>query len=499
MKDKYIVPILVVIASVIAFAFMQTIKNVEKKNIEIGNRSPSSINPQYKAAQEEKQIALQDETAQKDMNVSDFQVEEFFLAEANVDVPKEQELQRDDVELQEEQVTAENKIISQEAEILEDIAVQKEVKRKKQEKDMEETTSTDDVDSHMEEIITDREGVLGDERIPEWFKETIRGLNYIKEEYGVDMGIAYRSVAQYEGVSDNFGGGGNLDLFGRYKPNASSTIGFNLRSRHTYGPYSSSDYANNIGSLYAVSPSYENLFLFVTELWYQYKLDSFTARFGFVNRNSFIDNSFYKNQNRYFLSSTFSLAPYNSLPDNGLGMVLRYKKPSYYALAYVTDSDVKKGESLGNILDRDIKLYSAVEFGLTPEDGKYYVTLWNRDSQDATKDKNRGAIFSINKAFENDYKVFAKYAFSDSATEKEHFEFGFGRRDLYMVDDLISMAFSISRPSEDLRTQSTTELFYRYDLYYGVQLTTSMQIINHPSKSDENWALLPGVRVRMIF
>ncbi|MBW6488392.1 hypothetical protein [Sulfurimonas sp.] len=60
-----------------------------------------------------------------------------------------------------------------------------------------------------------------------------------------------------------------------------------------------------------------------------------------------------------------------------------------------------------------------------------------------------------------------------------HLEFGFGRRDLYGVDDLISMVFSIYCPSEDLRTQSTTELFYRYDVYYGVQLTVSMQIINN--------------------
>ncbi|MDQ1268277.1 MAG: porin [Campylobacterota bacterium] len=499
MKDRDIVLILVVIASVIASAFVYEIKNVEKKNIELGKGNLSSVNPTHKTAQEESQLVSLEETAQKDINVSDLHAEEFFLAEAKVDIINEQESQTDDVELQEEDKITENEIALRETEILEEIALKKEVHKKKKEKDIEETTSTDDVDSHMEEIITDREGVLRDERIPEWFKNSIRGLNYIKEEYGIDMGIAYRGIAQYEGVSENFAGGGNLDLFGRYKPNATSTIGFNLRSRHAYGPYSSSEYAENVGSLYAVSPSYEKLPLFVTELWYQYKLDSITARFGFVNRNSFIDNSFYKNQNRYFLSSTFSLAPYNSLPDNGLGLVLRYKQPSYYALAYVADSDVKKGESLGNILERDIKLYSALEFGLTPENAKYYVTLWNRDSQDATEDKNRGAIFSLNKAFENNYKAFAKYALSESSIEKEHFEFGFGRRDLYREDDLISMAFSISRPSEDLRTQSTAELFYRYDVYYGVQLTTSMQIINHPSKSEENWALLPGVRVRMIF
>lgn len=100
---------------------------------------------------------------------------------------------------------------------------------------------------------------------------------------------------------------------------------------------------------------------------------------------------------------------------------------------------------------------------------------------------------------ENNYKVFAKYALSKKSIEKEHLEFGFGRRDLFRADDLISMAFSISHPSEDYRTQTAAELFYRYDVYYGIQLTTSMQIINNPSKSEEDWALLPGVRVRMIF
>lgn len=499
MNDRFILFILVVVASVVAFTSVQTIKNVEKKNSSSSSQNRGGIKKSYTAVDEEKQKILSETLVQKDINVSHFQVEEFNLGATQTDTIKTEEFQKDNTEFQGEDEASQDEIALQEAKIEEELAVKKEIKRKKQQKDMEETISTDDVDSHMEEIITDREGVLRDERIPEWFKETIRGLNFIKEKYGIDMGIAYRGVAQYEGVSENFAGGGNLDLFGRYKPNATSTIGFNLRSRHTYGPYSSSDYANNIGSLYAVSPSYENLYLFVTELWYQYKAESFTARFGFVNRNSFIDNSFYKNQNRYFLSSTFSLAPYNSLPDNGLGMVLRYKKPTYYALAYAADSDVKKGESLGNILDREIKLYSAVEFGLTPEDGKYYVTLWNRDSNEIANDKNRGAIFSLNKAFENNYKVFAKYALSDSSTEKEHFEFGFGRRDLYREDDLISMAFSISRPSEDLRTQSAAELFYRYDAYYGIQLTTSMQIINNPSKSEEDWALLPGVRVRMIF
>lgn len=498
MKARDIVLIFTAVVSVIASTFIYKLKDIEKKYIESSKKSSSAIKKADKATQLESRIVLL-KRDKDNVYISDSKVLEPLLVDEIIEIAIEQEGEEERVEVHREEPTPEYIVAKQEAEISGETTVEKEIKKEKQKRDIEETTSTDDVDAHIEEIISDREGVLRDERIPEWFKESIRGLNYIKEHYGIDMGMAYRGVAQYEGVSDSFGGGGNFDIFGRYKAAKGSTIGFNVRSRHTYGPYTSSDYADNIGSLYALSPSYEKLPIFITELWYQYMMESFTVRLGFVNRNSFIDNSFYKNQNRYFLSSTFSLAQYNSLPDNGLGVVLRYKKPDYYALAYLADSDVKKGESLGNILDRDMELYGALEFGLTPEDGKYYITLWNRNSEDRTKDKNSGAIFSANKMFDNEYKVFAKYAFSEKSTEKEHFELGFGRKNLYRVDDLISMVFSVSRPSEDFRTQSATELFYRYDFYYGMQLTTSMQIIHHPSKSQEDWALLPGVRVRMIF
>jgi hypothetical protein len=96
--------------------------------------------------------------------------------------------------------------------------------------------------------------------------------------------------------------------------------------------------------------------------------------------------------------------------------------------------------------------------------------------------------------FENNYKVFAKYAFSESAVEKEHFEFGFGVKDVYREHDLISMAFSVSHPSKDLKTQSTTEIFYRYNIYYGIQLTRSMQVVNRRETQPEGSCFIGVIR-----
>lgn len=492
MKKRYLVLIFIIL--IIVSTFIYKVKDTDMKNIQL---SSSEIETKNKKTDQDGSEIILTQRVEKNKINSTIEIEEPLLHKITIDEIKEQESPEEYIEADEEFQMKEDGVAELENRIVE--AKKKELKRQKKEKDIHEASSVDDIDAHIEELKTDRQRLLENENIPNWLRSSIGGMNYLKEQYNFDFGMAYRGVAQYEGVTGNFGGGGNIDIFGKYQATKDSSFGFNLRSRHNYGSYSSSEFAKKLGSLYAVSPSYENLNLYLTELWYQYLINDFTVRLGFINRNSFIDNSFYRNQNRYFLSSTFSLSPYNSLPENGLGLVLKYKKPKYYTLAYVADSDAKKGESLGNALDRDIKLYSALEFGLTPEDGKYYITLWNRDSSDVNKDKNKGAIFSANKMFENNYKFFTKYAISSNSIEKEHLEFGVGRKDVYREHDLISMAFSISRPSDDLKAQSTTEIFYRYNIYYGVQLTTSMQIINNPSKSDEDWAILPGVRVRMIF
>jgi hypothetical protein len=495
MKEKYFVLIFIIATSIVASVFIYTLKTIEKKEPQTKSRSYNKINGAkniYKTDENGTEAGLLN-LSQEDINSSIVDINETLLSNVDVNVMKESAASSEDYALVVEEDAAQTTVFNK------NFTLDEIEKRKNKDKNVEDSSSGDDASAQLEEIISDRDRLLNNENIPEWIKEGIRGLNVLKYEYNLDIGISYRGVAQYESVSDTFGSGGNLDIFGIYKSTPNSSFGFNLRSRNNYGGYSSKEYSDKIGSIYPVSPSHENLSPYVTEFWYQYIFDDLRVRFGFLNRNSFIDNSFYKNQNRYFLSHTFSHSPYNSLPENGPGVVLKYKKPSYYTLAYFADADVKKGESLGNIIDRDFKLYSALEFGLTPEDGLYYITLWDKDSKDNKKEKNQGAIFSFNHILENEYKVFAKYAVSTDALEEEHISVGIGRKDLYKTNDLLSVAVGYAKPNEDYRAQSTTEIFYRYEIYYGVQFTTSMQFIYHPSKSDETWAVLPGVRVRVAF
>lgn len=499
MKEIKFVLIFVVATSIIASVFIYTLKTIDKKEPQIKSKSNSKstngAKQTYKTDQNETTTLLSQE--QEDINVSMIDIDETLLISSDKNETKEEVIvetpKSDDYDLIVEENVAGNSIFNK------SFIPHEMVKKKKKEKDIQDTSSGDDADAQLEEIVSDRDRLLSNENIPEWIKDGIRGLNVLKYEYNLDIGISYRGVVQYESVSDSFGSGGNIDIFGIYKSTPNSSFGFNLRSRNNYGGYSSKEYGEKIGSLYSVSPSHDNISPYITEFWYQYIIEDLRVRFGFLNRNSFIDNSFYKNQNKYFLSNTFSLSPYNSLPDNGPGLVVKYKKPNYYTLAYLADADVKKGESLGSIVDRDLKLYSALEFGLTPENGLYYITLWDKDSKDNTKEKNQGAIFSFNHVLENEYKVFAKYALSTDATEKQHISLGIGRTDLYKTNDLFSVAIGLAKPNKEYRTQSSAEMFYRYEIFHGVQFTTSMQLIYHPSKSYETWAVLPGVRVRMVF
>ena len=373
----------------------------------------------------------------------------------------------------------------------------KQVKEREEEKqDLSGVIANDDVDAQFNEIKNIREALLKNPRVPKWIKDSIRALNTLRDEYDVDIGFAYRGVAQSDLVSNSVGGGSNIDIIAMYKPNDTSSLGFKLNARHQLGEYSSSTFAGEIGSLYTTSPAYSDRDILVSELWYQHKMEALSLRVGIVDPGSFIDNSFYKSSSNYFFSSSLSSTPYATVPNNGLGLSLKYVKSNYFLSGHISDANAKSGGSMDVFLKDNLSIYSAVEFGITPKNNRYYLTLWNRqrvDNQDAN-----GAIVSINQTLDEFNKVFAKYAFSNEATAKQYLSFGWGSKNILNRDDKIGLAYSASQSKFNDEIQSTIEMFYRYDYYYGIQISADIQVLD-PICSKEDIAILPGLRLRVIF
>ncbi|EDZ62800.1 putative parbohydrate-selective porin, OprB family [Sulfurimonas gotlandica GD1] len=366
----------------------------------------------------------------------------------------------------------------------------------KEDKDIASIIASDDVDGQFNEIKNIREALLKNPRVPKWIKDSIRALSALRDEYDIDIGFSYRGVAQSDLISNSSGVGSNMDLIAMYKPNENSSVGFNLNARHQVGDNSSSTFAQEIGSLYTTSPAYSDRDILVSEFWYQYKIDALSMRLGVVDPGSFIDNSFFKSSSNYFFSSSISSTPYSLVPNNGLGIGMKYVKPSFFISGQLSDSDAKAGESMDSVLNNDLSLYSAIEFGITPKNNRYYLTLWHRERE--SSNAATGAIVSLNQTLDELNKVFAKYAFSNEASATQYISLGWGRKNFLDKDDKVGLAYSASESKTNQEIQNTLEMFYRYDYYHGIQISADIQILN-PIYSSEDLAILPGMRLRIIF
>jgi len=363
----------------------------------------------------------------------------------------------------------------------------------------------DDIVTEINNINRLRYLLLKSDRTPESVKDYIRFLNALKKDYDIDFLFSYRAIVQAELDSSTRGSGGKYDLSLRYVPRPATTLALKFDGFHQYGTYSSSEFINQFGALSSTSASYRDESLYLSQIWWQESISNFLFRAGKIDASSFIDSHDYKSDSRFFFSSNFSSSPYNAFPQNGLGIAGKYTKEHFYVTAEVTDANAVADEMSSSFFNKR-EYYKAVEFGITPADGsKYHISFWDRDNTDDEGDNSKhGVIGSFVQAMDKNTKLILRGAVSDHATAKHYASIGLGRTSLFQENDICGLALGMLAPDDQdddttERTQTTLESFYRIDPLPGIQLSADMQIIYHPSLHDQTWAILPGLRLRVVF
>jgi len=361
--------------------------------------------------------------------------------------------------------------------------------------------SDEDVTESLSEINRLRNLLIQNPNTPLLIKKSSQALKDLEDDYDLDLGFNYIVVGQYDMVSGEKAAGGDLDIFGVYTPLQDIKIGFKIETRHLIGALSSNDFKNSIGSLYRTSPGFDKESPSLIELWWQIKKENYAFRFGQIQPDNFIDNYVYKSSTRYFMSGALSSNPYNAYPSYGFGIKGIYKfDTKYYIAGEVTDANAEKGKFKSTFFTEK-EFYSAVEFGITPKDGsKYHLTLWHRDETDKHVEAKGGVLSLVTTVKENIY-LFTRAALSQGADVRRYVAIGAGQSTMFTSNDLTTIAIAIAEPedSTNARTQTTLESFYRINLYPGVQLTGDIQLLYHPSYSYENWAVIPGFRLRVFY
>ena len=365
--------------------------------------------------------------------------------------------------------------------------------------------SPDDIESDIANIYRLRDILLRSKNTPEFMKDYILFLEELNEEYNLDLTFSYRGIAQSELDSNTYAGGSRYDLTLRYRATEQTHFAFKVDVFNQIGQYSSSEFKDEFGALSATSAVYRNDDPYLSQAWLKHSGNNFLVRAGKLDSSSLIDSHLFKSSTRFFFNSTFSASPYNAYPANGIGIVGRYSRSEYYLTAEVTDANAVRDEIDDSFFSEN-EYYSALEFGLTPEDGsKYHITAWHKDPVEG-KEEAQGLIGSFVQTIDPDTHLIIRGALASEAKAEKYASIGIGKFSLFKEHDISGLAIGTlvpekSNDTDELkqRTQTSIESFYRIDPVPGIQLSADLQLIYHPSKGTQTWAILPGLRLRIIF
>ena len=342
----------------------------------------------------------------------------------------------------------------------------------------------DDIDGKVSEKENIKKPLLSDK------------LQYLKDDYHLDLIVSYMAIGQYDTISDQDGSGDRVDIVAHYTPTNALSLGMKLEVQRAFGAYSSGQFSKAIGSLNKVSPSYADLDPYLKELWADYKFNDLDIRAGVINTSSFVDKSFYNNFAKFFLSHAYSSQSYGHIPLSSLGIGVKYTKEEYYVNAVLSDATEHLEDAIDDIRDNDLSLYSTMEAGYTPDKNIYFINVWHREEKNG--DTSYGMYISLNQYLNETNKIYAKYGVNKNAAIKQHFSLGWSQDALFSGKDLLLTGFSSSQAESTSDFQNSLEILYKYKFDHGIELSGDLQIIKDPT-TQEDWVVMPSVRLRVVF
>ncbi len=347
----------------------------------------------------------------------------------------------------------------------------------------------DDIDGKVHEKKSIKNPLLSD------------NLKFLEEEYHLNLIFSYMTLGQKDTVSGEQGYGDRVDFVAHYTPVEALSFGAKVELQRAYGEYTSGQFANAVGAINKLSPSYADLDTYVKELWGDYRSDKLFFRAGIINTSSFVDKSFYNSFAKFYMSHASSSQDYGSIPLSSLGVGIKYTEEAYYINAVLSDATVHLRDAIDDIRDNNLSLYSTIEIGYTPGKDIYFINLW--DKEDKEGKHSYGAYLSLNHYIDEQNKIYAKYGYTGYDVDKntsirQHISLGWSHSALFSSKDLLLTAFAFSQEDITLDYQNSIEILYKYTFDHGIELSADLQIIQHPT-TEEDWIVIPGVRLRAVF
>ncbi|GEA62112.1 carbohydrate porin [Vibrio comitans] len=327
-----------------------------------------------------------------------------------------------------------------------------------------------------------------------------------QEEHGLQLGMDYNmlGLTATDALGESSAASGALRVYGQWdmvhtQSGSTGGIVFKFEHRHKYTDSSPKEFGiKDLGYIGFVHSLYGDQGFRTTHLfWRQSMLDDrMVAYAGFLDMTDYTD--FYALANPWtdFNNSVFTTGngTIGGLPDGALGVMLGgFITDSVYASASILDakgnaSDL--GQGVRDLFDSNAT-WKSLEIGYTPSKellfiNNAHVTVWQRDAVEDDKE-GYGVSASISGLIDGQWLPFLRggWAKDAGALYDASVSAGFGYIPSLRNQDMMGFAVNWASPMAstfagvDFDDQYTAELYYRAQITPWLQLSPSVQVMNH--------------------
>lgn len=332
----------------------------------------------------------------------------------------------------------------------------------------------------------------------------------LAKDHGLSFNFDYLALGQSSNadLGEGQASGGIARFYGSWQAIENGSLTFKIENRHAYGAVAPQFFGLDGGALSITGTAFnDNGTLLTNFYWTQRAADgSWTIQIGQIDVTDFVDVYGLVSPYSAFQNLAFNTNPTINAPNQGLGIAGGAKLGSnFYAVASLADANADPASPDLDVFS-DGNLFKSLEIGYTSGFDRLYfdnihLTLWHGDAaSDGSRAEDYGASFSAAWLVENKWMPFLRAGVSKgtAALYKRSVSAGVG---YYARNtDLAGIGLNWAEANGIPGSQATMEMFYRFSISPGLQITPSLQFIDNPLLNPGQSSItVLGLRARVVF
>jgi porin len=329
-------------------------------------------------------------------------------------------------------------------------------------------------------------------------------------ENGFKFNFDYLALSQWSDLNatEDHAAGGMFRFYGNWAATENGSLTFKLEHRHAYTDVAPQNLGFAAKATFMPGTAFNDNGTLLTNLFWTQRAPkggwSFQA--GQIDVTDFLDIYGAVSPYSAFQNLSFNTNPTINAPNPGLGLAGGvWLGDTVYAVGSVADANAAPSDPGFDVFDHG-KLFKSLELGVTSARDRIYfdnvhLTLWHIDA-DASKNRaeDYGASFSAAWFVNNTWLPFLRAGVADQGTGLYKRSLSTGLAYYGRNTDAAGVGLNWAESATSTQAQFTAELFYRFSLSSGFQITPSIQVIDNPLDNPGlGTVTVLGLRTRLVF